>query len=668
MPRVDPNAFLHRFGQLALVNALGEIPALGPVLQAAVQAYQEALPPPTLPEQAQRELRALAADYGQMLRAEGAGKPQETFEGALGAALDALNRYGLDGGQLAQVDFDPDRAARLTLERAAAALDDLDEPGRALARRLVRDYYRVLLTHREAIQALSVPAFAELLQRSAALERRLEELLSAPQRRAWARTRWPARGRIPALPKGELRPFLLRPEFRLVPYTGASFHAARDELVDWALGLAGKKPPLGLRLYTGPGGAGKTRLLLEAGERLREQRWRVAFLAPGPLDGEDGGDGLASCYLAAPGPTLLILDYAATRQREAQALGEAMARAGRLQPFALLLLERQTPEWWEGFVRPATDPGQSGRVAFMRSAPGVEPQAHRLPSLKEGERGELYAAALDALLAHAPNGQAPAPTPAALPARPLFVLLRAYLHAAGEAVADPRSEEDILEHVWRRERELWWRTLGPELERAGFGGGRARRCFGDGIADLLALAALGRSFADEDELADFLEAHERALPRPLDAHDRPLGARWLARSLPRLFPSQPGAGLLPPPPLDVLADALLEERLPANPALLELALPTPAEMGADAGAAAGRVVGELSVLTRLWRHPRRLEPGQIEGWIEELAEGLGGAGAPPSGGRWSGRCRGRACRCAASAPPSSGPSWRRCRRRPSAPG
>ena len=63
---------------------------------------------------------------------------------------------------------------------------------------------------------------------------------------------------------GPLRPGrLLRPEFAVVPFTG------RDALVQEILAWCASEHPFRVALYTGPGGAGKTRLFIEICERLR---------------------------------------------------------------------------------------------------------------------------------------------------------------------------------------------------------------------------------------------------------------------------------------------------------------------------------------------------------------------------------------------------------------
>jgi hypothetical protein len=118
----------------------------------------------------------------------------------------------------------------------------------------------------------------------------------------------------------ELRADLLLPAYRLVPYTGRAFQETRADLLDWARGLEAARPPVGLRTYIGPGGAGKTRLLIEVGQALREEGWWVGFLRAGRLKQEN-----ARILGTDARPTLLIVDYVANRDKEVR---DPAARSG----------------------------------------------------------------------------------------------------------------------------------------------------------------------------------------------------------------------------------------------------------------------------------------------------------------------------------------------------
>ncbi|MBC7227401.1 MAG: hypothetical protein H5T61_09215 [Thermoflexales bacterium] len=148
---------------------------------------------------------------------------------------------------------------------------------------------------------------------------------------------WPVRTVPETVP--ELRADLLRPDYRLVPYTGQPFEAMRDDLLAWARRLEDAQPPVGLRTHIGPGGAGKTRLLMEVGEELRQESWWVGFLRAGRLTKDN-----APILCADARPTLLIVDYIADRGEEVRSLLRAAAKAAdedkRPAPLAIVLLDQ----------------------------------------------------------------------------------------------------------------------------------------------------------------------------------------------------------------------------------------------------------------------------------------------------------------------------------------
>jgi CHAT domain-containing protein len=98
---------------------------------------------------------------------------------------------------------------------------------------------------------------------------------------------------------------LLQAEFGVVP-----FHGREQEMADlraWCLG----EEPLRVRLYTGAGGMGKTRLALEAARALRAAGWRTGFLEPEALASPQE----AWTKVARPGGrVLVVVDYAETRR------------------------------------------------------------------------------------------------------------------------------------------------------------------------------------------------------------------------------------------------------------------------------------------------------------------------------------------------------------------
>lgn len=70
---------------------------------------------------------------------------------------------------------------------------------------------------------------------------------------------------------------LLNARYEVVPFFEASRSQELAELERWCA----DPTPVGARLFTGPGGAGKTRLFIEWSKRLRARGWVAGLSAPG---------------------------------------------------------------------------------------------------------------------------------------------------------------------------------------------------------------------------------------------------------------------------------------------------------------------------------------------------------------------------------------------------
>jgi hypothetical protein len=490
---------------------------------------------------------------------------------------------------------------------------------------------------RQVVVSLSILRTEEgverLLEGVDALYRALNRLIGLPE----DLVAWPIET-LDAAAVRELRADLLLPRYRLVPYTGKAFRQTLEDLLAWARGLEAARPPVGLRIYIGPGGAGKTRLLIEAGEALRREGWWTGFLRAGRLTPTN-----ARLLTADARPTLLIADYIANRPDEARTLLREAARAcrERTAPLALVLLERAFPEWLQKDLRDYTDPEYVGWPAFL-GLPTVEKAPRALPALDPEDRRALFREARARFAALLQADGRSLPDYDELPESPLHVLLLALLTAAGERVDRPADPERVLECAWSRERAAWERHL-DELLR-GQPEPRRRRAL-EAVEDLSVLATLARPFPSKKAVADFLEAHS-------DSFEPIHGVAWreLANLLPKLFP-RAEKGVIPPIVPDPLADFVLMRRLTERPELVPMALPAPEEAGAGRRRPSARP-------GRPWRRwpacgggRRRRESGG--GWRTGCGPPPGAwpSGLPWLGGRWMRRCR------PPTAPWPCGPSW-----------
>jgi tetratricopeptide (TPR) repeat protein len=471
---------------------------------------------------------------------------------------------------------------------------------------------------RQVVVSLSILRTEEgverLLEEVDALYRALNRLIGLPE----DLVAWPVET-LDAAAIRELRADLLLPRYRLVPYTGKAFRQTLEDLLAWARGLEAARPPVGLRVYIGPGGAGKTRLLIEAGETLRREGWWTGFLRAGRLTPTN-----ARLLTADARPTLLIADYIANRPNEARTLLREAARAcrERTAPLALVLLERAFPEWLQKDLQDYTDPEYVGWPAFL-GLPTVEKAPRALPALDPEDRRALFWAARARFAALLPADGRSLPDYDELPESPLHVLLLALLTAAGERVDRPADPERVLECAWSRERAAWERHLDGLLK------GQSKTWLDyalEIVEDLSVLATLGRPFPSKKAVADFLEAHS-------DSFEPIHGVAWreLANFLPKLFP-RAEKGVIPPIVPDPLADFVLMRRLAARPELVPMALPAPEEAGAEPEEAVGAARQALEALARLWgRAKEEGERRQVEGWMRAAAGRL--AEWPPAAWR-----------------------------------
>jgi AAA ATPase domain len=156
----------------------------------------------------------------------------------------------------------------------------------------------------------------------------------APSLVAWAKDRAEARQGLSKVSELPIAPAsLLDPRRELVKFVGRD--AQLDTLVAWC--ESGR--PRGVRLVTGPGGVGKTRLSVELRARLEPRHWRCV-----PVGDQAEASALTTVRQTWTGRVLLVVDYAETRSGLQELLRVAAADLGVVR---ILLLARSTGEWWD---------------------------------------------------------------------------------------------------------------------------------------------------------------------------------------------------------------------------------------------------------------------------------------------------------------------------------
>lgn len=160
----------------------------------------------------------------------------------------------------------------------------------------------------------------------------------APSVTSWVSDRAAARARasgVAALPRAVDRPSrLLDPTRGVVGFTG------RERELTELIGWAENGEAVRVRLLTGAGGVGKTRLALQLLGRLREVGWVCHFVG----DQQEAG-ALESIRAATGGRLLLVVDYAETRIGLSALLRAAADDSGLA--LRVLLLARSGGQWWD---------------------------------------------------------------------------------------------------------------------------------------------------------------------------------------------------------------------------------------------------------------------------------------------------------------------------------
>jgi len=162
------------------------------------------------------------------------------------------------------------------------------------------------------------------------------------------------------VPQGPAR--LLDPRLELVGFIGRDHELA--SLVEWCEDDHSTR----LRLITGPGGVGKTRLAVELTTRMTTVGWRCERIA----DGREG-EAIAALRAVTRGRALLVVDYAETRVRLGQMLTALVGDDGI--DVRVLLLARSAGEWWDrlGIGVPAVwDLVQAARSAELILSPAID--------------------------------------------------------------------------------------------------------------------------------------------------------------------------------------------------------------------------------------------------------------------------------------------------------
>lgn len=240
---------------------------------------------------------------------------------------------------------------------------------------------------------------------------------------------------------------LLHADEALVPFDAAR-QPAIDQLNTW---LDDDNFPVAIRLMTGAGGLGKTRLAIEICEQRLQRGWHCGFLSK-----ENSAKDMTTAWqqlLAFKQPILLVMDYAETRQAVLLAFIKALLKTPNSQPVRLLLLARNGGEWWDNL------PSKDADCEVLLSSYATS-GAYALPELylDTNSRHIAYTLALKAY-ANATGKTASHIQPDLSGehfAKPLYLQMAALLALYGE---HPATAEGLTNALLNHERRYWAKAL-----------------------------------------------------------------------------------------------------------------------------------------------------------------------------------------------------------------
>jgi TIR domain len=279
----------------------------------------------------------------------------------------------------------------------------------------------------------------------------------------------PKRRPLPRDPR-EISPTdLLQAKYEIVPYVDIT--GMKADLIAWC---GDSSRALAGRLVHGPGGLGKTRLMIEVAVVVRGGDWTAGFFdrPHERVDATLKQRWQALDQLIAHGDDrglLIVMDYAEGRQDEIKAVVERLSGRidGPARPIRLVLLARSAGDWWTALHDEIPD---IQRV-FRREAQSADLVA--LPAVSAGQqRRDLF---FESVKAFGPTVAAQGTViPAGEPprdlverietgtgyARPLAVQMAAMLWCAADAPTGVVGVDVLLQRVLGLERGHWKKLLG----------------------------------------------------------------------------------------------------------------------------------------------------------------------------------------------------------------
>ena len=365
------------------------------------------------------------------------GINEERIEAILDQTSEALTRHAVDAVEWARLGYDPDATTAFVMKRIDENYATSDLLNRDLMKLVYHNFYAGLADDPNIVAATEIAFRRILLEKVADLTALSTPVSLLPATIAIPRYCW----------SQELAPAaaLLRPD----QVFAVPFHEREADLSD-LLNWREKRDRFRLRLITGPGGRGKTRLAIETCKVAVREGWIAGFILT------DDRKMISEAFREIDGKrtkgVLAVIDYAETRIDTVTALAGALSRNDAYKS-RVLLLARSRGDWWLDLQSRSGEVGNILRHEYterIRLNPVVSEPSARAQSWRMALQRFRKA------LAKTPDEVTEPDLSADFFDEVLYVHSSALLHLDG----DPKTDRiGILDQMVHRERRFWLENL-----------------------------------------------------------------------------------------------------------------------------------------------------------------------------------------------------------------
>jgi tetratricopeptide (TPR) repeat protein/nucleoside phosphorylase len=145
---------------------------------------------------------------------------------------------------------------------------------------------------------------------------------------------------------------LLTARYQAVSWNDEVRKAELKELTTWC----DSATAVSIRLFTGSGGSGKTRLFVEWSRRLQERGWDAGFIPEALVDKDSSEHPDVGLLVANERPTFIVVDYAESRTALAAFLKKVTGTSrSSSAPLRIALVAREVGDWYRMIIQQDDD-------------------------------------------------------------------------------------------------------------------------------------------------------------------------------------------------------------------------------------------------------------------------------------------------------------------------